>query len=65
MDLFDQQRKKNKQQAAPLSDRVRPQTLDDFVGQDHLVKKGSILGEIIKNKEIPSLIFWGPQKSPP
>ncbi len=60
MDLFDQQRKKNKQQAAPLSDRVRPQTLDDFVGQDHLVKKGSILGEIIKNKEIPSLIFWGP-----
>ena len=60
MDLFDEQREKNRQKAAPLSDRVRPQSLQEFIGQDHLVKKGNILWEIIESKEIPSLIFWGP-----
>ncbi len=50
----------NKRNTAPLADRVRPQSLNDFVGQDHLVDKGKILREIIHSKELPSLIFWGP-----
>lgn len=43
-----------------MADRVRPLSLDHFIGQDHLVKKGGILWEIIRSKQPPSLIFWGP-----
>lgn len=44
----------------PLAERVRPQTLDEFIGQKHLLADGKILHESIKNKKIPSIIFWGP-----
>jgi len=60
MDLFDKQRMENKKKAAPLAERMRPRSLNDFVGQDHLTKQGGILQEIIRSKELPSLIFWGP-----
>jgi len=46
--------------SAPLAERVRPQTLDDLAGQQHLVGKGSILRTAIESGRIPSIIFWGP-----
>ena len=46
--------------SAPLAERMRPQTLDDLVGQEHLAGKGSILRTAIENGKIPSMILWGP-----
>jgi len=45
---------------APLAERLRPQTLDELVGQEHLTGKGSILRTAIEQKKIPSIILWGP-----
>ena len=47
-------------QLPPLSERMRPQTLDALAGQQHLTGKGSILRRAIENNNIPSMIFWGP-----
>src|SRR5881275_1950681 len=44
----------------PLAERMRPQTLDDLVGQEHLAGKGSILRTAIEHGKIPSMILWGP-----
>lgn len=44
----------------PLADRLRPQTLDDIVGQNHLIADGKPLRKIIDSGEIPNLIFYGP-----
>jgi putative ATPase len=44
----------------PLAERIRPETLDDLVGQEHLTGKGSILRTAIENKRIPSMLLWGP-----
>jgi putative ATPase len=44
----------------PLAERMRPKTLDDLVGQQHLTGKGSILRTAIENGKIPSMILWGP-----
>ncbi len=44
----------------PLADRFRPQTLDDIVGQKHLLAEGKALRRIIESGEIPNLIFYGP-----
>jgi len=46
--------------AAPLAERMRPQTLDDLVGQEHLTGRGSILRTAIEQGKIPSMILWGP-----
>lgn len=46
--------------SAPLAERMRPQTLDDLVGQDHLTGRGSVLRTAIENGKIPSMILWGP-----
>ncbi len=48
---------------APLADRMRPRTLDEFVGQKHLVGKGKVLRELIENDRLNSIIFWGPPGS--
>ena len=45
---------------SPLAERLRPQTLDDFIGQQHLVGKGSVLRKMIDSGRIPSIIFLGP-----
>ncbi len=45
---------------APLADRMRPQTLDDMVGQQHLLAPGKALRTIIESGKIPNLIFYGP-----
>lgn len=44
----------------PLADRIRPQTLDDVVGQQHLIGKGRLLRKIVENNEVPNMIFYGP-----
>lgn len=44
----------------PLPDRIRPQSLDEVVGQKHLIGEGKILRKIIENNEIPNMIFYGP-----
>src|SRR5678810_515222 len=46
--------------SAPLAERMRPQALDDLVGQEHLTGKGSILRTSIEHGKIPSMILWGP-----
>ena len=53
--LFD-----NREQSAPLASRLRPETLDEYVGQKHLVGKGRILRQLIEKDQISSMIFWGP-----
>ena len=45
---------------APLADRLRPKTLDEMVGQQHLLAPGKVLRRIIESGEIPNLIFYGP-----
>ena len=44
----------------PLASRLRPDSLDDFAGQEHLVGKGKILRQLIERDQISSMIFWGP-----
>lgn len=44
----------------PLAERIRPQSLDELLGQEHLVGQGSILRRAIEYGKIPSLLFWGP-----
>ncbi len=44
----------------PLAERIRPNSIDELIGQEHLIGKGSILRNTIDNGKIPSIIFWGP-----
>jgi putative ATPase len=44
----------------PLAERIRPKSLDDLLGQEHLAGKGSILRTAIEKGKVPSMIFWGP-----
>ena len=48
---------------APLADRMRPRTLQEFVGQGHLLGPGKILRNAIEKDQLPSMIFWGPPGS--
>lgn len=45
---------------SPLADKIRPKTLDDVVGQDHILGKGCILRRMIESGQVPNLIFYGP-----
>lgn len=44
----------------PLAERMRPENLDDFIGQEHLVGKGKVLEQMIHSGKVHSIIFWGP-----
>lgn len=44
----------------PLAERMRPKTLDDYVGQQHLVGQGAVLRKAIESGALPSMLFWGP-----
>ena len=44
----------------PLADRIRPSKIEDVVGQSHLVGEGKVLSTLIKNNQVPNLIFYGP-----
>ncbi len=46
--------------STPLAERLRPNTLDDYIGQDHIVGKNAVLRKAIESGIIPSMIFWGP-----
>ncbi|MCC8167958.1 MAG: replication-associated recombination protein A [Clostridiales bacterium] len=54
MSLFD------REVPQPLAARLRPQTLDEYVGQTHLIGKGKVLRRLIESDQISSMIFWGP-----
>ena len=62
MDLFAQNARK-RHVGQPLAERMRPRTLDELVGQAHLVSPGRILGGLAPGRAIPSLILWGPPGS--
>lgn len=47
----------------PLADRIRPEKLEDFLGQDEIVGKGKMLRQAIEFDQLPSIIFWGPPGS--
>lgn len=55
--------KQNLLQNAPLADRMRPESLEDFFGQQQLVGEGSFLRSAIQNDNVPSMILWGPPGS--
>src|SRR4030042_3629386 len=44
----------------PLADVLRPKTLDDVVGQEHLVGKNGVIRKLLASDFLPSMIFWGP-----
>ena len=44
----------------PLAERMRPTTLDDYIGQKHLVGEGSVIRRMIESKRVSSFILWGP-----
>jgi putative ATPase len=60
MDLFDLVNEKNKKNYQPLAERMRPRTLDEFVGQEEIVGKGKLLYRAIETDNISSAIFYGP-----
>jgi len=60
MDLFEKEKKEKGARRTPLADRMRPDTLDEFVGQKHILEKGSVLRKAIEEDKIQSVIFWGP-----
>lgn len=63
MDLFDFQLQETQSSAAPLSERLRPRSLDDLVGQQHLVGKGKLLRSLIEQDRVSSMILHGPPSS--
>lgn len=60
MDLFDYMRQSNMEKEAPLAARLRPTTLDEVVGQEHIIGKDTLLYRAIKADKLSSLIFYGP-----
>ncbi len=60
MELFSDDTLLKEKKEKPLADRVRPRSLDDVVGQEHLLGKGKMLRVLIERSDIPSFIFWGP-----
>ncbi len=62
MDLFAQSAQR-RQVGQPLAERMRPRTLDEVVGQRHLVGPGRILSNLVPGRAIPSLLLWGPPGS--
>ena len=60
MDLFDYMRETNQKKESPLASRMRPTTLDEVVGQKHIIGKDKLLYRAIKADKLGSLIFYGP-----
>ncbi len=60
MDLFEYMSEKNKEQESPLAMRMRPVTLDEVVGQQHIIGKGKLLYRAIMADKLTSVIFFGP-----
>ena len=60
MDLFDYMREQKKETESPLASRLRPTTLEEVVGQQHIVGKDKLLYRAIKADKLSSIIFYGP-----
>ncbi len=60
MDLFDYMREQNKEKESPLASRLRPTTLEEVVGQQHIIGKDKLLYRAIKADKLQSVIFYGP-----
>ena len=60
MDLFEYAREKNMERESPLASRLRPATLEEVVGQQHIIGKGKLLYRAIKADKLRSVIFYGP-----
>ena len=60
MDLFDYMRKQNMQNESPLANRMRPKTLEEVVGQQHIIGKDKLLYRAIRADKLSSVIFYGP-----
>ena len=60
MDLFEYMRESNKKQESPLASRMRPATLEEVVGQQHIIGKDKLLYRAIKADKLSSIIFYGP-----
>jgi putative ATPase len=60
MDLFEQSYQQKVKTEAPLAERMRPRTLDEFVGQEHIIGAGRLLRRAIVADQLSSLIFFGP-----
>ncbi len=60
MDLFDYMKEKNLERTSPLASRLRPRTLDEVVGQQHIIGRGKLLYRAIKADKLSSVIFYGP-----
>lgn len=60
MDLFEYMAEQKKKDEAPLASRMRPETLDEVVGQEHIIGKDKLLYRAIKADKLSSLIFYGP-----
>ncbi|MDE7326479.1 MAG: replication-associated recombination protein A [Lachnospiraceae bacterium] len=60
MDLFDYMREKEQEEGAPLASRMRPRTLEEVVGQEHIIGRDKLLYRAIKADKLGSVIFYGP-----
>jgi len=60
MDLFDTNREAVLSRAAPLANRMRPRTLDEYIGQEHIIGPGRLLRRAIQIDQLSSVIFYGP-----
>ena len=60
VDLFDYMREKNMKQESPLASRMRPKTLEEVVGQEHIIGKDKLLYRAIRADKLSSIIFYGP-----
>ena len=60
MTLFDHRRNEITRRSAPLSARMRPNLLDQIIGQSHILGEGKVLRRAIETDQVPSLILWGP-----
>ena len=60
MDLFSYQAEKNQEKMAPLSVRMRPGNLEEFVGQEHIIGENKLLSRLIRADQLQSLLFFGP-----
>ncbi len=60
MDLFDRAATQDAHERAPLAERMRPTRLEDYVGQEHLLGEGKLLGRAVATGSLPSMVFWGP-----
>lgn len=60
MDLFDYMREQQLQKEAPLASRMRPASLEEVVGQQHMIGKDKLLYRAIKADKLSSVIFYGP-----